>query len=64
MTDKYKIVIMKNNVRNLFGAFLLLVIAGLTTTGCIEHRYYHEHHQHSPEYIHRHQPRVDVDIHN
>ena len=68
ISDKYKIVIMKNKVRNIFGALLLLAIASLTTTGCVEHQYYHEHHHHSPDYYHRHHRTppagVDIDIHN
>ncbi len=34
------------------------------TSGCVEHRYYREHHEHSPHYIERHRPSVDVNIHN
>ena len=68
ISNKYKIVIMKNKVRNIFGALLLLAIASLTTTGCVEHQYYHEHHHHSPDYYHRHHRTppagVDIDIHN
>ncbi|HEY4064503.1 MAG TPA: hypothetical protein VGM30_21505 [Puia sp.] len=59
---------MKNNLKNLLGAFALLLITGVFAAGCVEHRYVHEHHHHSPEYYHRHHqtppPGVDIDIHN
>lgn len=54
------------NTKNILPLFLI-VMSTLFISSCVEHRYYHEHHRHSPEYYHRHnmpEPRVDVDIHN
>jgi hypothetical protein len=47
-------------------AMSLSVIAfmAIFMSGCVEHRYYHEHHDHSPGWHHRHDPHVDVNIHN
>jgi hypothetical protein len=56
-------IFMKFKLNKIF-AFIAAVVIIISTSGCVEHRYYREHHEHSPEYIHRHQPRVDVDIHN
>ena len=64
--NQYKIIIMKNNLNNaLFG--ILMVVIVVLTSGCLEHRYYRVHHQHSPEYgqrHHRERANVDIDIHN
>lgn len=45
---------------------VLFIAALAASTGCVEHRYYSEHHRHSPRYEERHhrEPRVEVDIHN
>jgi hypothetical protein len=50
--------------KKLLTAALAIVAIAFTMTGCIEHRYYHQNHRHSPDYERRHQPRVDVNIHN
>jgi hypothetical protein len=59
---------MKKHTKNILGAFLLLVLAGIFSTGCVEHRYYHEHHYHTRGwYESRHQAPpagVEFDIHN
>ncbi len=53
--------IVLKSVQSLFA--LAIVVAFMS--GCVEHRYYREHHRHSPEYNHRHHlPEVDVNIHN
>jgi hypothetical protein len=54
---------MKTNLSKVLSVFLIVGIV-IFGSGCVEHRYYREHHEHSPEYIQRHQPHVDVDIHN
>ena len=44
---------------------IAIIVAFLS--GCVEHRYYAEHHRHTPRYYHRHnmpEPRVEVEIHN
>jgi uncharacterized membrane protein YidH (DUF202 family) len=49
------------------GVLLVIVSTIAATTGCVEHRYYREHHRHRPEYYRRHhqpEPRIDVNIHN
>lgn len=44
---------------------LAILFMGAITSGCVERRYYREHHDHSPRYYERHpRPRVDVNIHN
>jgi hypothetical protein len=59
---------MKKIVRNIFGAVALLAIIGVSASGCVEHRYYHEHSYHTRGYYDRHhQPYpagVNFDIHN
>jgi hypothetical protein len=44
----------------------VIAIMAIFMSGCVEHRYYRDHHDHSPEWHHRHhsEPRVDVNIHN
>jgi len=52
---------MKTILKNVLSVCLLVsIIAGMS--GCVERRYYHEHHVHSPEYVQRHH--VAVEIHN
>ena len=45
-------------------AFLSLLFAGILSGCGVEHDYYRQNHHHSPEYEGRHQPRVNLDIHN
>jgi hypothetical protein len=50
-----------------FLSILIISAMALGMSGCVEHRYYHEHRRHTPGYYHRHnmpEPRVDIDIHN
>lgn len=54
---------MKLNLKSFMPVFLI-VMSVFVVSGCVEHRYYHEHHRHSPEWERRHQPHVDVNIHN
>ena len=61
---------MKVNLKKIIGMVLLLGITAVSLNGCMEHRYYHEHNQHSPDYYSRHHldppPPVNaqVEIHN
>jgi len=50
----------------MIGLLAFVGVMGVFASGCVEHRYYHEHHQHSPEWSNRHhrEPGVDVNIHN
>jgi hypothetical protein len=57
-----KFTIMKLNAKNIMPAFLI-VLSAFFISGCVEHRYYREHHDHSPEW-HHHHDHVDVNIHN
>jgi hypothetical protein len=50
-----------------FLCLLIISFVAICMSGCVEHRYYREHHRHTPRYYHRHnmpEPRVDIDIHN
>ena len=51
--------------RNILPAFLL-ILSVLFMSSCVERRYYREHHDHSPKWHHRHdpRPRVEVNIRN
>jgi hypothetical protein len=59
---------MKNMLRKVIGAVTLLAIIAATASGCVEHRYYHEHHYHTRGwYDGRHQSYpagVNFEIHN
>jgi hypothetical protein len=57
---------MKTNLARFLSVLSMLAVL-LFSSGCVEHRYYREHHEHSPEYNHHHQPEqpsVNLDIHN
>jgi hypothetical protein len=59
---------MKEQIKKIGCLLALSISLTLFLSGCVEHRYYHEHHRHSPEYYHRHHmpppAGVDIDIHN
>jgi hypothetical protein len=59
---------MKKNIKKIIGLALFLGMAIMSFTGCVEHRYYHEHHYHTRGwYDSRHQSYpagVNFDIHN
>lgn len=59
---------MKEIIKKIAGLVLLSGIIVVSFTGCVEHRYYHEHHYHTRGwYDNRHQPYpagVEFDIHN
>ena len=54
-------------VANSILSLSVIAVMAIFMSGCVEHRYYREHHRHTTEYYHRHnmpEPRVDVNIHN
>ena len=57
---------MKKRVKNVIGLLTFISLMSVFASGCIEHRYYREHHDHSPSWYNRHhrESRVDIDIHN
>ena len=57
---------MKAVLKKIPSLFAIAIIVAFLS-GCVEHRYYAEHHRHTPRYYHRHnmpEPRVEVEIHN
>ena len=50
----------------MIGLLTFISMISVFASGCIEHRYYREHHDHSPDWYNRHhrESRIDVDIHN
>jgi hypothetical protein len=59
---------MQDNLKKVSALCMFVVAMAFFMTGCVEHRYYRTHHQHSPEYYHRHHmpppAGVDIDIHH
>jgi hypothetical protein len=57
---------MKENLKKTATAFFILAGFSFFMTGCVEHRYYHEHHRHSPGYYQHHHmtppPEVDINV--
>jgi hypothetical protein len=39
---------------NILKTIALILIITFMIGGCVEHRYYHHYHRHSPEYLQRH----------
>lgn len=58
---------MKVVVSNFLLVFVIVVMV-VFASGCMEPRYYHEHHEHSDRYYHQHPHRhragLDINIHN
>jgi hypothetical protein len=48
--------------KEILKTIIIILAIAFSLPACVEHRYYHEHHQHSPEYSRRHSSGVEVDI--
>ncbi len=59
---------MKKNITKIIGVALFMSMTIMSFTGCVEHRYYHEHNYHTRGYYDRHHQAypagVNFDIHN
>jgi hypothetical protein len=63
-----KVIIMKKNIIKKIIGLALFLGAVMSFTGCVEHRYYHEHHYHTRGYYDRRHEAypagVEFNIHN